>query len=79
MVDTDRPQMTIWRIRFACRITKATNTLTIRNIYCFSTTKMVVQTRLSLPLYVQCLSCWHLSLYVNDLTDCTWNYERNMV
>jgi len=24
-VQTDRPQMTIWRMRFVCRITKATN------------------------------------------------------
>jgi len=46
--------------------------------YCSSTKKTVAQTHLSLPLYVQCLSCWHLSLYLNDLTDCTWNYERNM-
>jgi len=26
MVEPDRPQMTIWRIRKVCRITKATNT-----------------------------------------------------
>ena len=26
MVEPDRPQMTIWRMRVACRITKATNT-----------------------------------------------------
>jgi hypothetical protein len=28
-VDRGRPQMTIWRIRFACCITKATNTNTV--------------------------------------------------
>jgi hypothetical protein len=32
-----RPQMTIWHMRTACRITKATHTLTISNIYCFTT------------------------------------------
>jgi hypothetical protein len=26
MVEPDRPQMTIWRMRFACWITKATDT-----------------------------------------------------
>ena len=26
MVEADRPQMTMWRLRFACWITKATNT-----------------------------------------------------
>jgi hypothetical protein len=26
IVETDRPQMTIWRMRIACCITKATNT-----------------------------------------------------
>ena len=26
MVESDRPQMTVWRLRFVCRITKAKNT-----------------------------------------------------
>jgi hypothetical protein len=36
-VGLSRPQMKILRMRIACWITKATHTLTICNIYCFST------------------------------------------
>jgi len=36
-------------MRFACWITKATNTHSIRNIYCFSTAITDVRTRLSVP------------------------------
>ena len=35
MVELDRPQMTIWRMRFACWITKATNTLNIQYLLLF--------------------------------------------
>jgi len=36
-VQADRPQMTIWRMRIACWVPKATNTLSrICNTYCFS-------------------------------------------
>ena len=40
---------TIWRVRFACWITKTTDTHThrIRNFYCFTTVKMVMRTRLN--------------------------------
>jgi len=38
MEETDRPQMTIWRMRIACWIPKTTNThISICNIYSFST------------------------------------------
>jgi hypothetical protein len=37
ILDPGRPQMTIWRMRFACRITKVTHTLPIGNTYCFFT------------------------------------------
>jgi len=47
----------IRRMPIACWITKATHTLTICNIYCFSTATMVVRTRLNVTLYVHCLSC----------------------
>jgi hypothetical protein len=43
-VERGRPQMTIWHMRIACWITKATYTLTICNSYFFSTTIMVVIT-----------------------------------
>jgi len=39
--------MTVWHMRFACWIAKATRTLTIRNTYCVSTATMVARTRLN--------------------------------
>jgi len=59
--DCGKPQMTIWRMRIACWITKATHTLTVCNIYCFSTTTIVVRTRLIVTLYVHCMSRLHWS------------------
>jgi len=50
IVEADRPQMTIWCVRVACRIPKATNTLRICNTYCFSTTTMVGWTRRNVTL-----------------------------
>jgi len=38
--------MTIWRVRIACCITKATHTLTVFNTYCFSTATIVARTHL---------------------------------
>jgi len=55
-VERCRPQMTIWRKRIACWITKATQTLTICNTYCFPTATMVARTRLNVTLYV--LACF---------------------
>jgi hypothetical protein len=52
-----RPQMTIWCIRIACRITRARHTLTAYNTYCFSTATVVYRTRRNVPLYVHCLPC----------------------
>ena len=55
IVERGRPQMTIWRMRIACWIPKATNThkLRISNIYWFfPTTTMVPRTRLNVTLYV---------------------------
>jgi len=56
IVERSRPQMTIWRRRLACWITNVTNTLRICNAYCFSTAPIVARTRLSVTLYVHCLS-----------------------
>jgi hypothetical protein len=36
-----------WRMPFACWITKATDTLKIRNTHCFSTATKVMRTRLN--------------------------------
>jgi hypothetical protein len=46
-VEWVRPSMTIWRMRFACRITKAKRTLTIPNTYYVYTATMVARTRIS--------------------------------
>jgi len=58
IVQTDRLQMTIWRMRIACWIPKATDTLRICNTYCVSATAKVARTRLHVTLYVHCLSCY---------------------
>jgi len=49
IVDPDRTQMTIWRMRIACWIPKATHTHTHRlwNTNCFSTATVVARTRLN--------------------------------
>jgi len=47
IVDQSRPQITIWRMRIACWIPKATNTL---SGYCFSTAKVVAPTRINITL-----------------------------
>ena len=52
IVQRDRPQMTIWRMRIACWIAH-----TICNTDCFSTATMVGITRLNVMLYVHWLSC----------------------
>jgi hypothetical protein len=56
--ETDRPQMTIWRMRIACWIPKATNTRSEYVILLFYTAALVLRTRLSVALYVQCLCCF---------------------
>ena len=67
-VGRGRPQMTIWRMRIACWIPKATNTHKLRfcNTHSFSTAKIVARTRLNVTLYVHYLSCL-----------CTQNDSRN--
>jgi len=57
-VEPDRPQIDIIRhMRYACRITKARiHAFIILDIYWFSTTTLVVRTRLNITLYVHCLS-----------------------
>jgi len=59
IAERGRPQVTIWRMRIACSIHKATNTHTLRlcNTHCFSTAKVVARTRLYVALYVHCMSC----------------------
>jgi hypothetical protein len=52
--------ITIRRMRSACWIMKATDTrLVISNTCCFATTIMASGTRLSVMVYVHCLSCFY--------------------
>jgi len=53
IVERGRTQMTIWRMRIACWIPKATNTLRLCNNHCFYTTTMATRTRPNITLYVQ--------------------------
>jgi hypothetical protein len=48
----------IGRMRIACCITKAADTLRMYNSYWFFTTTMVTRTRIIVALYVCCLSCF---------------------
>jgi hypothetical protein len=57
-----RPRMALQGMRTATWITKATDTLTIRNTYHFSTATMVTRKRLNVTLNVHCLSCSTLML-----------------
>ena len=57
IVELGRPQMTIWRMRIASWIPRATHThtLAICNTHCFTTVIMVAQTLVSVTLYMFCL------------------------
>jgi len=57
IVEPGRPQMTIWRMRFACLVTKAANKHSEYITHCFSTATLVTRTRNSVTLYVSFLSC----------------------
>jgi hypothetical protein len=55
-MNVDKYDNIVCRMRSACWISKTTNTIKMRNIYCRSTT-VVRRTRLSITLYVHCLTC----------------------
>ena len=55
IVEPGRPQMTIWRMRIAWWIPKATDTLNMW-FYCFSTAKKKLQMLPNITLHIQCLS-----------------------
>jgi len=59
MVVPDRPQVTIWRMRIACWVTKATNTHSEYEILIASPLQRWLRQDTSLlRLYVHCLSCY---------------------
>jgi hypothetical protein len=60
IVQSDRPQMTIWRIRNACWIRTATNTVRVCNTFCLSTATTVVRRSLNVALCVHHMPCYIL-------------------
>ena len=58
IVQAKRPQLTIWCMRFACCIPKATNT--------YSTATMVARKHLNVTLYVYCVSFYPPPPRVNE-------------
>jgi len=64
IVEPDRSQMTIWRMRIACWIPKATNTHSdyIINICCICTVTIVARAVLIAMLYVHCYVICTLSV-----------------
>jgi hypothetical protein len=65
MVERGRPQMTIWRMRIACWIPKATNTYSEFVIFiAFLLKKKVARTRLDVTLYAHCVSSVKPKTYV---------------
>jgi len=59
-VEPGRPQIAVWRMRIACWIAKATNTLSeYVNTICLATVTMVVRTQLNVTLYVHWLYCYN--------------------
>ena len=57
-VEPDRQQMTLWRMRIACRIAKATNTHSEYVIIIAFPLQQWLHERASvLTLYLHCLSC----------------------
>ena len=57
IVERGRPQMTIWCMRIACWIPKATSTHSQYVTHYFSIAAVVARTPLNVKLHVQCLSC----------------------
>ena len=57
VVDTERSQKTIWSMRFACWVTKATHNHSEYVIHCFSTVTTISPKHLNVTLYVHCLTC----------------------
>jgi hypothetical protein len=68
ILEQDSPQMTTWRKRFACWITKDTNRLRLCNTHFFPTATMVARTRLNVTLPVHRSS--RCSLFSELVDDC---------
>jgi len=57
MAEPYTPLITIWRVCFACQITKLTATHSEHLTYCIPTAIRVTQMHRNVALYVHCLSC----------------------
>ena len=68
IVQRGRPQMTIWRMRIACWITKARHTCRICTTYCFWTATTVTRMRLSVT-YIRTLPVLLCNQKVHDSVD----------
>ena len=67
MVQPDRQQMIIWRMRIECWKPKATNAHSEYLTHCFPMTTVVVGTRLNITVYVHCLSCFIMATFSSKL------------
>ena len=73
-VERGRPRMTIWRMRIACRVTKATNTTQVMYTYSFSTATMIARTQVNVTLYEYChvvIKRYHELNVVYKMLNCT--------
>jgi hypothetical protein len=67
IVEPDGAQMTIWRMRLACWITNATNTLRICNTYCFFPLQQWLHERTSMLRYTYPIACLVLQIRLLQL------------
>jgi hypothetical protein len=77
IVNPDRPNdNVIRRMRFSCRITKATNTHSeYVTLFFFFSVTVVERTRLNVTLHVHCLSCFG---FLNGRNGLTKRYHLNL-
>ena len=68
---------TIWRMRVACWVPKATNTLIICNIYYIYTTTVVTRKRLNVPWYIHCLS-WFVYMQFSYVEECAYSSAHTL-
>ena len=65
IVQADSPEMTIWRIRIACWIPKATDTHSqYVIIIAFPLQHWLTRTDHNVELYIACLVCYSVLLYI---------------
>jgi len=84
IVEPERPHMTVWCMCISCWIPKVqTHILIICNTYCLSTATIVAGMRLSVMLYIHCMSCfsehktWKFRTYTilePELRVCTFKF-----